>query len=322
MATYNLRAYRVIDNATGPDRYNLASVQIVASEDFRFSLPAPAGPAFAPLAGEIFGLRVGGVAWGTGAAPAATFLTATAADGAVSQFVMLSRPLAAGAVEKVYIQLSGLPAPEFRSLWAMNKWFADQTVTTGASGAQNAAPPALALSDMPSVRSVMRDDVITLREGRADLPVDTGAGNDRVTGNSAANRIDLGIGNDLVDGAGGNDTLLGGLGNDKLKGGAGMDVLDGGAGRDWLDGGFGDDLLSGGAGADRFVFRGTSGTDSITDFQDEVDVLDLRGYGLTSSTVGTRMIQLDDDVRISLASGAVVLVEGITVAALIDDLIL
>lgn len=322
MATFNLRAYRVIDNPTGPDRYNLASVQIVASDDFRFSLPVAGGPAFAPLAGEIFGLRVGGQMWGTGALPAANLLTASATDGASSQFLLLSRPIAAGAVEKLYIQISGPPAPDFKSLWAMNRWFADQTVTAGPTPPENTAAPALGLSDLPSVRSVMRDDVFTLREGRADLPVASGAGNDRVTGNSAANRIDAGIGNDIIDGAGGNDTLLGGLGNDKLKGGTGMDVLDGGAGRDWLDGGFGDDLLSGGAGADRFVFRGASGTDSILDFQDEIDVLDLRGYGLTASTITSRMIQMADDVRIELGPGAVVLVEGITIAALVDDLIL
>ena len=53
-----------------------------------------------------------------------------------------------------------------------------------------------------------------------------GSGNDTVTGNDAANRL---------EGRGGDDRLIGGVGNDRLIGGAGADTLDGGEGWDIID---------------------------------------------------------------------------------------
>lgn len=61
-----------------------------------------------------------------------------------------------------------------------------------------------------------------------------GSGNDEVTGNDAANRLEGRAGNDTLAGASGDDRLDGGDGNDRLIGGAGADALDGGAGRDVL----------------------------------------------------------------------------------------
>ncbi|MDF3607815.1 pre-peptidase C-terminal domain-containing protein [Paracoccus sp. DMF-8] len=55
--------------------------------------------------------------------------------------------------------------------------------------------------------------------------VTTGGGNDRLTGNAAANRLVSGAGNDTLSGGAGNDTLDGGLGNDVIDGGAGIDTL-------------------------------------------------------------------------------------------------
>ncbi len=61
-----------------------------------------------------------------------------------------------------------------------------------------------------------------------------GSGNDEVTGNDAANRL---------EGRAGNDTLRGGAGADRIEGGDGNDRLDGGPGADAIDGGAGHDLL-------------------------------------------------------------------------------
>ena len=61
-----------------------------------------------------------------------------------------------------------------------------------------------------------------------------GSGNDRVTGNDAANVLDGRAGNDTLGGGAGDDTLAGGAGDDRLAGGAGADAMDGGAGRDLL----------------------------------------------------------------------------------------
>ena len=53
----------------------------------------------------------------------------------------------------------------------------------------------------------------------------SGAGNDTLTGNEAANRLESGAGNDTLTGNGGNDILVGGAGKDSLIGGAGADVF-------------------------------------------------------------------------------------------------
>ncbi len=52
-----------------------------------------------------------------------------------------------------------------------------------------------------------------------------GFGNDRLTGDTQANSLDGGPGNDVIVGGFGNDTFVGGLGDDSLDGGAGIDLL-------------------------------------------------------------------------------------------------
>ncbi len=100
-----------------------------------------------------------------------------------------------------------------------------------------------------------------------------------------------GVGNDQLYGGDGNDKLWGGVGNDSLTGGGGDDSLWGGAGNDSLTGGGGDDSLWGGAGND--VLRGYGGDDvfgfdfghgddTITDFTDGDDLIDLSAFGLSS----------------------------------------
>jgi hypothetical protein len=81
------------------------------------------------------------------------------------------------------------------------------------------------------------------------LSINSGAGNDNVTGTTSA------------------DLILGGEGNDTISGGPGNDTISGGAGDDRLTGGSGADVLSGGDGADTFVFAsGDSGIISSTVF--------------------------------------------------------
>lgn len=111
--------------------------------------------------------------------------------------------------------------------------------------------------------------------------IETGAGDDTITGSAADNLIIAGDGANVVDGGAGNDTIIGGgslFGSDTevLRGGAGddliygngsafiyngrnivdpgLDRLIGGAGNDTLDAGSGRVELTGGTGADTFVF--------------------------------------------------------------------
>ena len=88
-----------------------------------------------------------------------------------------------------------------------------------------------------------------------------GSGDDTVTGNTAANRLEGRAGHDRLTGAGGDDTLRGGVGDDTLRGGDGDDMLVGNTGDDTLAGGAGDDVLWGGADDDRIV--GGPGDDRI-----------------------------------------------------------
>jgi Ca2+-binding RTX toxin-like protein len=91
-----------------------------------------------------------------------------------------------------------------------------------------------------------------------------------LAGNSFANRIESGGGNDLLIGAGGNDmlfasngddSLYGDEGDDQLNGEDGNDLLFGGAGNDTMNGGTGNDVLDGGTGADTMI--GGTGDDTF-----------------------------------------------------------
>jgi Ca2+-binding RTX toxin-like protein len=114
--------------------------------------------------------------------------------------------------------------------------------------------------------------------------------NDAFFGNSEAEQIEGGDGNDFLIGGGGADVLIGDRGNDFMEGGDGDDILldhfgndelNGGDGDDLLNGGTGDDNLGGGQGRDTLV--GEDGNDLLLG-QDEDDLIygnegDDRIYG-------------------------------------------
>lgn len=106
-----------------------------------------------------------------------------------------------------------------------------------------------------------------------------GAGDDRVVGTAAAERIlggdgadtIAGGGRDTVDGQRGDDLILGGAGRDIASGGSGDDTLRGGDGNDILYGSAGDDLLVGGKGRDHLL--GGAGNDRIAGLPGEGDTI-------------------------------------------------
>jgi serralysin len=83
--------------------------------------------------------------------------------------------------------------------------------------------------------------------------VNSGSGNDGITGSIVANIINTNFGNDTVNAGIGNDTVNGGSDNDTLNGEAGNDSMDGGFGNDTLDGGIDADSLFGNFGNDSLV---------------------------------------------------------------------
>ncbi len=149
-----------------------------------------------------------------------------------------------------------------------------------------------------------------------------GAGNDIANGGGGHDHIYLGDGDDESGAGGHNDHVWGGAGNDDLGGGAGSDHLFGGSGddslgggseddflfgglgNDHLSGGAGNDTYTGGAGADKFSvgFADTNNedlefaaeTETITDFELGVDVIQLKWGGTASDTTKFQQLILTD----------------------------
>ena len=131
-----------------------------------------------------------------------------------------------------------------------------------------------------------------INAGGGDDFVGGGGGNDHILGRGGNDTLMGGSGNDFIDGGAANDLLFGGLGNDTLIGGGGKDTLDGGdgdddlnggGGNDVLIGGLGDDTMTGGATADRFVIVDGLSNDTITDFEDNRDIIDLSTHRFLNS---------------------------------------
>ncbi len=111
-------------------------------------------------------------------------------------------------------------------------------------------------------------------------------------------------------GGSGNDVLRGNQANNTLQGNAGNDKLYGMLGNDKLDGGKGNDVLTGGAGQDDFVFKKGYGRDTITDFKDNVDDIDLRSYNFSKvDTVLGKASQVGDDVHIKLSATDILILD-------------
>ena len=111
-------------------------------------------------------------------------------------------------------------------------------------------------------------------------------------------------------GGSGSDVLRGNQANNTLQGNSGADKLFGMLGNDKLDGGKGNDTLTGGKGYDDFVFKKGYGRDTITDFKDNVDDIDLRSYDFASvNKVLAKASQVGSDVHIELGGSDVLILK-------------
>ena len=146
-----------------------------------------------------------------------------------------------------------------------------------------------------------------------------GDGNDTLVGGSGADGLDGGKGIDTASYAGASAGVTANLAKsssnagtdavgdtyvsiENLIGSAYADKLTGNTGVNRIDGGKGNDMLTGGAGADDFVFAKGYGKDTITDFQNGIDDIDLRSYKFSPSKVLSMAKQVGTDVHITLSS--------------------
>lgn len=165
------------------------------------------------------------------------------------------------------------------------------------------------------------DDLIAAGEG-IDV-VRAGAGNDVVFGDDGNDVLNGNAGDDVLTGGLGNDRLLGGSGSDELFGGQGNDSLNGGGGNDILEGGLGEDILFGSGGSDTFVAVREGGTDTIIDFEDGIDMLDLSDFTDAEIQASLDGIQnVNGDAVLQFADGTTFVLLGIDGADITADDIL
>ncbi|WP_238365327.1 Ig-like domain-containing protein [Mesobacterium pallidum] len=122
-------------------------------------------------------------------------------------------------------------------------------------------------------------------------------------------------GDDVVDGGSGDDTCEGGSGRDDIRGGSGRDDLRGGWGADTLSGGLDDDLLRGDGGADTFILNPSDGHDTVMDFENGTDVIDLSAFTrLEGFNAVMNAVQAGLDVTLTLPGGTTLTLKGFSLA--------
>lgn len=162
------------------------------------------------------------------------------------------------------------------------------------------------------------NDTIDTRGGQIRGSVEGGEGDDTYWVSSTSIRINeqgSSFGDVLhssvsysIDGTGLDNLYLSGRkdisakgneGSNILRGNGGDNFLNGLGGEDFIIGGRGDDRMRGGGGSDIFQFKDGGGTDTILDFEDGVDWVELDGFKFGDA----RIRQKGDDVWLDFDGG-------------------
>ena len=157
-----------------------------------------------------------------------------------------------------------------------------------------------------------------LRGGAGNDTLDGGSSFDFVSYSDAASGVTVSLaiaGPQNVGGGLGSDTLIGmeaifgSSYGDVLTGDGNTNYLSGGSGIDILNGGAGNDTLVGGSDADTFVFDTGWGNDTIGDWQDGTDSIDLNGISGLNSFADLTVSSSASDALISF-DGNLITVAG------------
>lgn len=107
----------------------------------------------------------------------------------------------------------------------------------------------------------------------------------------------------------------------KMVGSAQNDVFYGGGGSDRMDARGGDDFLNGGKGGDVYGFSVDDGNDVINDAggDGEVDVVEIFGAGIITSTASLRFLRLGNDLRIEVRDFTAAGHGSVTIRNMIDQ---
>ena len=97
------------------------------------------------------------------------------------------------------------------------------------------------------------------------------------------------------------------------------ETLAGGAGDDTITGLGGDDTLTGNEGADTFVFASGHGSDTITDFTDGEDAIDLSAFTSITGVDGLTVTQSGNDTVITIPGGGTITLQEFTSTDLTDE---
>ena len=159
------------------------------------------------------------------------------------------------------------------------------------------------------------DNYLTGMRGRDYLYGEDG--NDVIVGGRGKDRLYGGNGDDDLTGGSSRDRLFGQSGDDILNASNGRDALWGGRGDDVLDGGRGNDKLVGGSGADTFIFN--HGDDRITDFDADVDHIEIAAQLLGDADLRDLMVVENGDVVIYFDGGHSLTIDDHTDTSLVFD---
>lgn len=157
--------------------------------------------------------------------------------------------------------------------------------------------------------------------------INGGGGNDFLFGGSGRDTVIGGNGDDEMFGNGGNDVLFALSGDNLMDAGAGEDIVIGRQGQDTLIGGSGDDRLIGGGESDVFVFLRGGDFDTVVDFRNNVDTLEIDSRLVDGATTGQQVVDdfgldLGNNTLLNFGEDRLLLVGVSNPNALADDILI